>query len=117
MTVTQTQPHGNPRNFIRGTLTATNDALTLPLTVTGGAVGVQLDGTWSGTITFEATLNGTTWVALNLTPSNSTTPASTATANGAWGDANWGWKQVRARFSTATSGTVDVTINFTPSQF
>ena len=73
-----------------------------------GAVGLQLTGTWVGTVTFEATIDGRTWVALNMVPSNSATAASTATAVGAWTANVAGFLLVRARFSTATSGTVVV---------
>lgn len=71
-----------------------------------GAVGLQLTGTWAGTVTFEATIDGLTWVALNMVPSNSATAASTATSNGAWTANVAGFLLMRARFSTATSGTV-----------
>mgnify|MGYP001566147037 CR=1 FL=1 len=78
-------------------------------------VALQLTGTWSGTVTFEATLEGNTWVAFNMVPSNSATAASTATANGAWSVNCGGYDAVRARFSTATSGTVKVTLQACPS--
>lgn len=71
-----------------------------------GGVGLQLLGTWTGTVTFEATLDGDTWVALNMVPSNSATAASTTTGNGCWTANVAGFESVRARFSTATSGTV-----------
>ena len=71
-----------------------------------GGVALQLLGTWSGTVTFEATVDGNTWVAFNMVPSNSATAASTATSNGAWSANCAGFDSVRARFSTATSGAV-----------
>lgn len=71
-----------------------------------GGVALQLLGTWSGTVTFEATIDGNTWVAFNMVPSNSATAASTATSNGAWSANCAGFDSVRARFSTATSGAV-----------
>lgn len=114
---TQTKPTGNPRNFIEGTVAATDDTITLTSLMTHGSVGIQLSGTWTGTVTFEATIQGSTWVALNLLPSNSGTAASTATANGAWGDVMHGWSAVRARFSTASSGTATVTIRALQGQF
>lgn len=73
-----------------------------------GGVGIQLTGTWTGTVTFEASIDGVTFVALNMVPSNSATPASTATSTGAWTANVAGYLLVRARFSTATSGTVVV---------
>ena len=88
-------------------LEAADDAI--PLNVRGSAgVGLQLTGTWSGTVSFEALVDGeaNTWVAFNMVPSNSATAASTATGNGAWSANCAGYEAVRARFSTATSGTV-----------
>lgn len=88
-------------------LAATNDALTFgePDSRCCKAV-IQLTGTWSGTVTFEVTLDGTTWVAILGTPTTTATQASTATANGAWQFEVSGYFLFRARFSTATSGTV-----------
>lgn len=117
MAFTQTKPTGNARNFISGTATTTDDACMLGGLMTHGSISIQLSGTWTGTVTFEATTNLTDWVALNLLPSNSTTPASTATGNGAWGDVLHGWSAVRARFSTASSGIVTITIKFLQGQF
>ena len=69
-------------------------------------VGLQLLGTWAGTVSFEATLDGENWVAFNMVPAASATAASSATANGCWSANCGGYEAVRARFSTATSGTV-----------
>lgn len=71
-----------------------------------GAVGLQLTGTWAATVSFEASIDGQTWVALNMVPSNSATAASSATANGAWTANVAGFLLVRARCSAYTSGTV-----------
>ena len=86
-------------------LDAVDEAITL--SVRGmAAVGLQLTGTWAGTVSFEATVEGLTWVAFNMVPAASATAASSATANGAWSANCGGYDAVRARFSTATSGTV-----------
>lgn len=76
------------------------------------SVAVQLSGTWTGTVSFESQLDGTNWVAVNVVPSNGTTLVTTATGNGVWYATVIG-AQFRARFSTATSGTVVVTIRST----
>ena len=83
-----------------------------------GEWAVQLTGTWSGTVTFEATVDGTTWVSFELEPTtdlSGTTSSltATATANGVWTGATRGVAGVRARFSTATSGTVNITVRYT----
>lgn len=77
-------------------------------------ISFNLTGTWTGTVTFECSADsGVSWNALNVFPINGTqTAVTTATANGLWG--NWTQPvvvtQCRARFSTATSGTVVVTL-------
>jgi hypothetical protein len=94
-----------PKPF-RSAFTDVEDAVTI--SVEGyGAFGVQLLGTWAGTVTFEASINGTDYVALNMVPSNSATPASTSTANGSWTANVAGFTSARARFSADTSGTVE----------
>jgi hypothetical protein len=71
----------------------------------------------SNTIQFEATSdpNATNasglWVALNATPSNSTTAASSATATGSWQVNPAGYLKIRMRMSTLSSGTTTVNIN------
>lgn len=64
------------------------------------------------TLTFEATAdNGVTWVALNATPSNSATPASTTAAIGVWQANVAAYNAIRIRLSTFVSGTCGVSIN------
>ena len=90
---------------------AENDALEVQASdAVTGMVGFQLTGTWAGTVTFEGTINGSDWVSLlrrevgvDATPSGTTT-----TANGVFVVDSAGLLKVRARFSTDTSGTVDV---------
>lgn len=92
-----------------GSLTAAD--VSVALEVRGYArAGIQLTGTFTGTVTFEATIDGNTWVAFNMTPSNSGTDASTSTAAGAWRKDCGGFAAVRARMSSYTSGTAIVTI-------
>ena len=75
-----------------------------------GAVGLQLTGTFVGTVSFECTVDGLTWVALNMLPPNSATAASSATTTGAWIANIAGLTAVRARVSAYTSGTVTATL-------
>lgn len=72
-----------------------------------GAVALQLTGTWVATVSFEATLDGRTWVALNMVPTNSATAVSSATTTGVWISNIGGLEAVRARVSAYTSGTVE----------
>lgn len=90
------------------TLTAVDGKLT---TVARGynSVLFQVTGTWSATITFEGTLNGSTWVAISGTDQNAGTSATTATANGMYVVSGTGMLNVRARVSAYTSGSVVIT--------
>lgn len=72
-------------------------------------VGIQLvdGGSFSGVVTFEATIDGTTWVA--CAANTAAAPASvitTTTAMGLFQIPCSGYKIVRARFSTATAGSI-----------
>ena len=61
---------------------------------------------------FEGSADGgTTYQAINATPSNSTTAVTSATANGVWQANVAGFTQVRIRCSTFSSGTIVATIN------
>jgi hypothetical protein len=77
-------------------------------------VGVQVTGTFTGTLTFETSIDGVTYTALNMTPPNSTTPATTATAAGLWNGTCAGFSIVRARFSAYTDGSAVVTLQGAP---
>lgn len=73
----------------------------------------ELTGTWTGTVSFEANSDSANWVAVNALPISGTqTAVTTATANGIWFVTSQ-TAQFRVRFSTATSGTVVVTIRCT----
>lgn len=77
-------------------------------------VVLQVSGTFSGTITWEATVDGTNWIAVALADLNSTTRAraTTATAVGLYLlDTIAGLQKVRARVSAYTSGNITVTAN------
>lgn len=76
-------------------------------------VGVQLSGTWTGTVVLEGSVNGTTYVAVTARPSSGGSWASEATANGVWAADVAGLLYFRARASVLSSGTV--TVHLTPS--
>ena len=67
-------------------------------------VAFQVLGTFTATVTFEATIDGATWVALQAFPSTGSTAVTTATAPGIWIAPCAGFSLVRARV-TWTSGT------------
>lgn len=73
---------------------------------------VQLNGTWAGTISFEATVDGTNWVSLALVNSSSTaltTGVVSTVGNGIFFHPSAFANQFRVRFSAYTSGTASVT--------
>lgn len=69
----------------------------------------QVTGITTATITWEATIDGTNWVAVQFTNLNDGTAATTATANGLYRATVLGLVSVRARISAWTSGTITVT--------
>jgi hypothetical protein len=90
-----------------GPIAALND--TVNLSTTDRANGTfQLTGTWVGTIQFEATVDGATWVALTVAPVPTAAAVSSATGNGLW-TYSGAFVTIRARASAWTSGTATAT--------
>ena len=102
-----------------GTLTATASSCTAtgtvcviaPVNSTVGAVAIQVSGTFSATLTFEVTVDGTHWVAAAAAaPAATEARVTTATAAGLWQMNTAGYDAVRVRCSAFTSGSAAVTI-------
>tara|TARA_R110002020_G_scaffold145908_4_gene320235 strand:- start:28401 stop:28733 length:333 start_codon:yes stop_codon:yes gene_type:complete len=74
-----------------------------------GASALQLSGTFSATVQFEGSLDGATFVSVNMKPTNSATAASSATGAGVWLANITGFKLLRARVSAYTSGSASAT--------
>lgn len=87
----------------KSTLQAAQDLVSV---ISAGYAGIsfQITGTWTGTITFEATVDGFTWVAFKVTNATNGASASTATSNGLYSAGCAGFRQARARMSAFTSG-------------
>ncbi len=80
------------------------------LTVDGYSVAtIQVAGTFVGTVTWEANIDQTNWIAVQATSLNDGTAATTATAPGLFRIQAFGLSQIRARVSAYTSGTITVT--------
>jgi len=77
-------------------------------TQASGACGVQLSGVWTGTVVFEATVNGSIWNPVLAVNSVSGDEVTSTTANGNWVIACAGFQKVRARGNTVTSGSATV---------
>ena len=103
------------RRVTNQSLQAADDAAVLDIAGCG-AIGVQLvdaalPAAWNGTVSFEGSLDGLTWVAFNLYPSTgAVTAATSATSAGCWSGHCGGFRFFRARLSTATAGAVRVNL-------
>lgn len=73
------------------------------------ALALQVTGTFSATVTWEGTLDGTNWIAIVVLNRNAGTQATTATAAGLYLANVAGLALFRARVSAFTSGAVTVT--------
>jgi len=92
-----------------GNLTAPAQTVVLNLD-NFGAVVVQVTGTWTGTLEFEATVDGTNYVSISAHPPGSATIATATAANGAFEMPVAGYQRVRVRASALGSGTAAVSI-------
>ena len=101
----------NYRNSTAGDITALNGAVTLTYRqFANGGIGVQVTNTFSGTLTFEMTIDGTNFVAVQATNVSTGVIGTTATATGVYKFDVVGALSVRARASAWTSGTATVTL-------
>ena len=90
---------------------ATTSSLIVRVQNTQGGYGINLSGTWSGTVSFFGTTNGQTgWSALAATPINGNSAVTTSTANGNWQVNSAGLQGVCVLVTTFSSGTVAASI-------
>ncbi len=88
-------------------------------------VGIQITGTWTGTLIFEGSVNATDWFTVSALPIGGTTVVTTATANGQWQADVSGFSDFRVRCSVVGTSTAVVDlrvstatlnpVSFTPS--
>ena len=77
-----------------------------------GSAGIQITGTWTGTLVFESSIDGgTTWNSMLVQVPTTGAEVSSATANGNWTAAVAGYQQIRVRGNTVTSGSATVFLN------
>ena len=91
-----------------GTLAAA--AQTVGLSMVGGmsAASAQITGTWVGTIQFEGTVDGTTWVPINGVFASTVSPGVTTTANGIIRFTPSSITSIRLNMTAWTSGTATI---------
>jgi hypothetical protein len=107
--------------FISGNITTTNGVVAFQTdsSATGstqsGAVCINLTGTFSGTVTFQASPDGVNWFGVAaypvLTAGIPGAPVLTATAVGTFVIPVYGYQSIRAIATTYTSGTIAVAID------
>jgi hypothetical protein len=80
-------------------------------TVGAGAVSIILTGTWTGTVTFQVSADGSNFISAAAYPNGSGTAVSTATANGTWIVPVAGFNSLRVWGSSGvTSGTAAISL-------
>lgn len=115
VSVTSAQPTTVSLTAASASCTATTSACAFFGVQKQAAVGIQITGTFVGTVQFEQTVGiqqtgvTPTWVSLTMTPSNSAVTATSATTTGLWTAAVTA-DRIRIRCSAYTSGTVVVSM-------
>lgn len=73
-------------SFVRVRCSAftSNTSGKVTITASDHSIGVQITGTFTATLQFEATIDGVTWFAALLTPVAGGAAVSSASAAGAW---------------------------------
>ena len=97
-----------------GSTPSTQTNTTQASLITSGFSGAAftVSGIFAGTVSFYATADGgTNWNPINVAPSNSTTPVTSATAPGLFRANVSGYTHVSAQLSALTSGTPTVSIH------
>lgn len=74
-------------------------------------VAMQVTGTWTGTLTFQGSVDGSTFVSVLVTIASSGSTATSTTSNGVFTLANSGFRVVRVTATAAMTGTAVVTLN------
>lgn len=97
------------QNVQTGTLSAANGFVRLGLRGEPG-VGFAVNGTWSGTITFQCSADGARYDAMNVALPSSSTSATTTTSNGTFQGTSTGCLVVQAVMTAYTSGTATIAI-------
>jgi hypothetical protein len=94
-----------------GTLAALNDVVTADVSDCDEAAW-SIVGTWTGTISFEVTNNGTDWTLLfSLNAATGVAVSTTTTINAAWINRNLAAsRSIRIRLSTLGTGSGDVAL-------
>lgn len=88
-----------------------NQCASIGVSPTTAVVGIQVIGTWTGTLQPKGTIQGQTAFNVQVTPSSTTTPQTTITANGAFYVLVAGYSSFQLCGATVGSGTAKVYLN------
>jgi hypothetical protein len=75
------------------------------------SISVQVTGTWTGTLTFQCSVDGSTYVTFLGANATTGSTASSTTASGVFVFTNSGFASVRVTATAAMTGTAVITIN------
>lgn len=101
----------NYRNSIQGTIAANDTAVTLAYRqFTNGGVGIQITGSFTGTLQFEVTIDGTNFMPVRTLNITDGSEGPTTTSNGIYRFDVVGILVARVRATAWSSGTATVTI-------
>lgn len=92
-----------------GSITS-NQAIQIDTQGTGN-VGVTITGSWTGTIAFQASIDGTNFFAVNGLNVQTGAPTQTVTANGQWTIPCAGYQLVQAIGATVATGSASVALD------
>ena len=105
------------QGYVTGSITTTGatctpatNCVSIPVPKNYGGASFTISGTYSGTLNFEATGDGTNYSALNVNPVGGGSAVTTTTSTGTWVINISGLVAVRVRASALASGSATVTI-------
>lgn len=103
--------YAGPNGSATGNIVNNGDIVQLDLRGGDTAVAIQVTGTWTGQLNFEATLDGTNWVAHEMVSNMTIGNITNATAgNGVFEASIGGLTSFRVRATAAMTGTAIVTM-------
>jgi hypothetical protein len=88
-----------------------NSCVVFTVPSTASAATITVNPTYSGTLQFEASGDGDTWVANTVYPYASGSGVTSTTSTGTWGTPVAGLKKIRVRGSAVASGTANIFMN------
>jgi fibronectin-binding autotransporter adhesin len=91
-----------------GTCSTAGGFVSIPTAGNTGAVAFSVSGTFSETLQFVGTVDGTNYVAVNAYPPNSTTAVTSTTSAGTWTVGVAGLASFCVRASAVTSGSATI---------